>query len=504
MLSCVIFDHNLLAVVGKIESNPQQQSQVWRYVQEKARDTVVQVFVQSGIFNWLQPFKSPDFKKSFGSGFFIDKNGYMLTNFHVIDQAQDIKIQIPSLGKEQLDVVVVGICPCRDLALLKLTDRAKEHVVSELGRIPFLVLGDSDRIVRTQEILAMGYPLKQEKLKSTQGIVSGREIVDDESYIQITAALNPGNSGGPSLDANGHVVGINTARMAEAQSIGYITPINDLKSVIKDLYTVPILCFPTLGYDFNYATPNMLQFFKTPFNGGLYLSRVHRHALFQQAGLRAGDMIHMINGQKLDLYGETHVEWSEDKVPMVALLNRFELGQNIDLVFYRDGVKHEAKFQFKPTPQLPIRKYYPGYEPIDYEIIGGMVIMPLTLNHVAKFMAERLKVAKALVKYERREYQDEPKLIVTHLFPTSQAQEARCIKAGDVLCEVNGAPVGTLDEFRSIIKRAYENRHKQEFLTVKTNEQKFMVLKLDQVIKDEPRLAARYVYNQTKLTRDLL
>jgi serine protease Do len=472
---------------------------VWRSVQEKARDTVVQIFVQANSFNWLQPFKSPDPKKIYGTGFFIDKEGHIVTNFHVAEDEVGIKIQIPSFGKEQFSATVVGVCPDRDLALLQLTDESRKKIHDKLGHIPYLELGDSDTIVRTQEILALGYPLGQEKLKSTHGIVSGREIVWGESYIQITAPLNPGNSGGPSLNNQGVVIGLNTARMKTAQNIGYIIPINDIKSVIQALRHVRLFRSPLLGGEFNYATPAMTQYLNNPQPGGLYISRVYKDTLFEKFGVQEGDMIYSINGNRLDLYGETNVTWNEDKVPIIALLNRFELGQNITIELYRNGKKHTVNFKFENLHDLPIRRLYPPYEKIDYEIIGGMVVMPLTINHIEKFDAIDATVTKDLIKYEKRENQYKPRLLVTHIFPTSQAQEARCIGPGDLIKEVNGQRVATLDDLRNALKASTQQGLYKNFVTIKTNDRKFMVLNLNQILDDEDLISEKYLYKKTGL-----
>ncbi len=466
-----------------------ERSSVWRQVQDRAKDTVVQVFVQTATFNWLEPYKSPHQNKSFGSGFFIDEQGHIASNFHVVDETVAIKIQIPSLGKEQFDVDVVGVCPDRDISLLKLTKDSFERIIKTMGKIPYLEFGSSDQVVRTQEILALGYPLGQEKVKSTQGIVSGREHVWGESYIQITAALNPGNSGGPSLNTAGKVIGINTARIPTAQNIGYIIPIDDVKSVIQDLYKVKLLRKPILGCEFNYGNKPMVSFLANPPPGGLYIARVYKHSLLEKAGVLAGDMIYEINGYKVDLYGEMNVPWSEDKVPLAALLNRLVLDEQIQIELYRQGMKKEFLVDFSHTEPLPIRTYYSEYEKTDFEIIGGMVVMELTVNHLDKLE----EIDPDLVKYRKRENQYESRLVVTHVFPHSQTQQARVIGISDIIIEVNNKKVRTLDDFRESIRQS------GEFMTFKAEDKKFMVLSTKTVIADEDKLAAKYFYKKTSL-----
>lgn len=180
----------------------------WLDVQKKVKDTVIQVYTHAIEYNWLEPYKTPEQGESCGTGFFINPKGDFITNYHVIAQGTSIEIQIPSFGLERFDVSIIGVAPERDIALLTLTKESREKIVKKIGKVPYLVLGDSDRILRSQEVLALGYPLGQTRLKSTLGIVSGRERMG--GFIQITAPLNPGNSGGPALNTNGDVIGINS------------------------------------------------------------------------------------------------------------------------------------------------------------------------------------------------------------------------------------------------------------------------------------------------------
>ena len=147
----------------------------WHEIQDSAKDAVVQVFAQCAVTNILQPYATPQPSACAGSGFFINGDGEIITNAHVVDQAVSVWIQIPSLGRAIIDVDVVGIAPDRDLALLRLTPASKDLITSVLGKINYLELGDSDLVSRADEVLALGYPLGQQSLKSTTGVVSGRE-----------------------------------------------------------------------------------------------------------------------------------------------------------------------------------------------------------------------------------------------------------------------------------------------------------------------------------------
>ncbi len=466
----------------------------WLDVQKKVKDTVVQVFSQIAMFNWLEPYKTPLQYESAGSAFFINHDGYLITNFHVISEASSVQIQIPSFGRERFDVNIVGAYPDKDLALLKLSEESFGKIKQQLDPIPFLKLGNSDIVLRTQEVLALGYPLGQERLKSTLGIVSGRESA---GFIQITAPLNPGNSGGPSINSAGEVIGINFAGVLKAQNVGYIIPINEIKGALKDLEKIKLLRRPILGCIFTVATTDMVKYLGNPPVGGWYIAKVFKKTLLDRIGVKENDMLYMVNGHKLDLYGEMSVPWSEDKIALLDYLNRFTVGDDMHFVIYRHGEKLDFKFKLDDRYLPPIRKIYPDLEPdlIDYEIIGGMVLMPLSLNHVVLLLDKNT----GLAKYIRPESQHNPVIVITHVFPDSLARKSRVLNASAIIEEVNGEPVETLDDFRKAVLKS----EKDGFLTVKTSDKMFAVLSVANILKDEDRLSSRYFYRKSPLLKQI-
>ncbi|MFA6262955.1 MAG: trypsin-like peptidase domain-containing protein [Candidatus Babeliales bacterium] len=465
----------------------------WLDVQKQVRDTVVQVYSHIAEFNWLEPYKSPDINESAGSGFFINDKGDIITNYHVIAQSCGMEIQIPSFGLERFDVTIIGVCPERDIALLRLTKDAHETIIQKNQKISWLKLGDSDLVLRSQEVLALGYPLGQLRLKSTLGIVSGRE----HGFIQITAPLNPGNSGGPALDTNGDVIGINSRGILEAQNVGYIIPINEVKSALKDLYKVKLLRKPTLGCIFTHATPEMVQYLGNPPQGGWYIAKIFEGTLLANLGVKAGDMLYQINGYDVDLYGDINVPWSEDKISLLEFLNRLMIGDTLNFVIYRKGVRKEFKASFKHTYLPPVRMIYPEFEgdAIDYEILGGMVVMPLSLCHVG-ILIQRVP---SLVRYGNTELQHEPALVITNILPNSQASRARILRLGQIIEEVNDQKVKTLDDFRSAIIKSKKSR----YITIRTDENFYAVLSVDKMLKEEEMLTARYFYDKSPLLKQL-
>ena len=206
----------------------------------KLDDSIVRVKVHRLDYNWKEPFSQRPAVESIGSGFFIDKKGYILTNYHVIRDSIKVFIQLPKYGAQTYLAEVKSVYPKLDLALLK-TDQYKNK--------EFLELGESSSIVKGDELLAVGYPLGQEKIKVTGGIFSGYQDGD----IQTDSAINPGNSGGPLLK-NNTVIGINYAGYDDAQNVGYAIPIDYVKLNLSSMYNIlPYkLMTPSLIYYSNY------------------------------------------------------------------------------------------------------------------------------------------------------------------------------------------------------------------------------------------------------------
>ncbi|MCK4265330.1 trypsin-like peptidase domain-containing protein [Candidatus Babeliales bacterium] len=483
------------SVNHKVSVMPDADKKNWIDIQKKVKDAVVQVFNQMTHFNWLEPYKTPGQVEAFGSGFFINENGDLLTNYHVVEASSGLQIQIPSLGKQQLDVEIIGVSPDRDIALLRLTEESKNIVKKNLGNIPYIELGDSDSVVRTQEILALGYPLAQQSLKSTQGIVSGRE----QSYIQITAPINPGSSGGPSLDADGKVIGINNAGIPSAQNVGYIIPISDVKSAINDLYKVKLLRRPILGGIFTPSTEDIISYLGNPSGGGWYVSRVLHNSLLEKVGVKSGDMIYEINGHRVDRFGDVSVGWAEEKVSVLALLNRYVVGDQIHLVVYRASERKDFRFKLKLSEIMPIRKVFPEFEKVDYEVFAGMVVMSLTLNHVLGMIQN----SPDLMRFAKPGSQDKSYLIVTNILPNSATYRARIFTAGAILDEVNGERVRTLGQFRKAVLKGKDSN----FITLKVDdvasESIFLVLPKDKVLNQEDELSRRFFYKVSPLVTQL-
>lgn len=478
----------------------------WSDIQPKVKDTVVQVWVQKIDFNWLEPYKTPQQGLATGSGFFIDNKGSFITNFHVINGSVSVEVQIPSMGKKRLAATVIALNPDRDLALVRLTEESADLVREILGYIPYLHFGDSDSVLRSDEIMTLGYPLGQQSLKSTTGVVSGREHMDGHYMIQISAPINPGNSGGPSVNQDAQVVGVNTAGFAAAaaQNVNYIIPSNEVTQFLKhaeqvscdDIQGITFLRKPFLGVHFNPASESLTAFLKNPAPGGLYVVETYKNSPLEKAGVKQGDMIYDIDGHKIDTFGEINVPWCEDKISIVDYVSRLMLGDKVHVTVYRHGKPVTLSFVFDQCELPAVRQKFPPYEKIDYELIGGMVFMELTLNHIPHL----IQSSPQLARYMDFKNQFEPAVVLAHVLPDSVALRSFTLMRGQVIKEINGVDIKSLGDVRTALKKSVGTEH----VTLKTNENQFVALPFRKMLEDEDKLSRMFFYTITPLTQEIM
>lgn len=475
----------------------------WQAVQHAVEDGVIQVFTHMGRFNWLRPYRAPEEVTSVGSGFFINEKGEFLTNYHLVAQARSVMVRLPKLGQKQFKAEVIGVCPDRDIALMRLTDKARAEVEEKVGTIAHLILGDSDQVGRTQEVMALGFPLGKLSLKSTIGNVSGWEHAGSgQSFIQLTSPLNPGNSGGPAVDTRGTVIGVNTAGVVGAQNTGFFIPITEVKHVLRDLYKTKLLRKPVLGGDFSIYMDNVREFLGNPSGGGWYVTHVYNNTLLAKAGVHTGDVLYEINGHALDEFGDVEVSWAPDtKVSVTDLLNRYVMGDTLRLVLYRRGKRKEVSLTLDDSFVLPVRKMYPEFENIDYEIFGGLIVMPLNINLINIFLEHDNSLASFLTQFARPENQYQQCLVITHVFPDSPAKDSKLLGVGLILDEVNGTKVETLSDLRTALLQG----RRSKFVTITTQyDRRFVALEYDEIREKEMVLAQVHGYTMSPLLKSFL
>jgi len=233
-------------------------------------------------------------QQGLGSGVIVSADGYLLTNNHVVEGASDIEVSL-SDGR-QARASLVGTDPETDLALLKIT----------LEKLPVIRLGDAERLQVGDVVLAIGNPFNVGQTV-TSGIVSalGRSqlgINTFENFIQTDAAINPGNSGGALVDADGSLVGINTAifsRGGGSLGIGFAIPVSTARQVMEALLRDGQVARGWIGVQTRELTPEFAEAFKLPIQAGVLISRVVVDAPADRAGLKPGDVLLQIGDKQV-------------------------------------------------------------------------------------------------------------------------------------------------------------------------------------------------------------
>ena len=280
-------------------------------------------------FNGLVP------QEGQGSGFIIDKEGHILTNYHVIADARQVEVTLHN--RKKLRATVVGTDRPHDLAIIQ---------IKEPNLTP-MVLGDSRNLQVGQKVYAIGNPFGLSGTL-TRGIVSSIRSVQEpdgmtiDEAIQTDAAINPGNSGGPLLNWHGEVIGINTmiaSSVGQSAGIGFAIPINTAKAVLNDLVTLGRVRRPALGIKTIPITPELAEQLGLAVDFGLLVVQVLPGGAADRAGLRAGTERAYLGNNAIMLGGDLIVaidgEKVEDQQTLSQMMNNHRAGDNIRLTIYR-------------------------------------------------------------------------------------------------------------------------------------------------------------------------
>src|SRR5919205_1454178 len=255
-----------------------------------------------------------------GSGVIIDEKGYILTNNHVIDDAERLKVTLTD-GRV-LKGRVAGSDEVTDLAVLK---------VESDQPLPAAELGNSEDLKAGQIVLAIGNPFGLTGGPTvTAGIVSSlnRSIQTRNGVlelIQTDAAINPGNSGGPLVNTKGEVIAINTANMPYAQGIGFAVPASTARSVLKELIDKGRVTRSWIGIASAKVTPQLARYYGLPSSEGALVAGVEPYSPADDAGLRKGDVIEQIDGSKVEDPSQiaSHVRKKQVNERLVLTVNRY-------------------------------------------------------------------------------------------------------------------------------------------------------------------------------------
>jgi serine protease Do len=351
-------------------------------------------------------------QRSLGSGFIIDPVGYIITNNHVIDGADEIVVKLKN-GKE-FNAETVGKDPNTDLALLKVKSPENFQAIK---------LGDSDSLQVGQWVLAVGSPFGLEQtvtagIVSAKGRVIGSGPYDD--FIQTDASINPGNSGGPLTNLEGEVIGINTAIVATGQGIGFAIPINLAKGIIEQLKATGEVTRGWLGVAIQDLTQEMVEYYNLKDRNGVLVAQVFENDPADKAGIKAQDIIISVNGKK--------IESSRELTSMIADL---KVGEKAKVVVLRNGKEKTFNVDIAKREDERLASDRTGPN-------GETDELGLQVSNVTPEIANQLNISET------------EGVIVTAVDPGSKSDVAG-IQSGDIIREINRTRIQNIEDFKSIL-----------------------------------------------------
>jgi serine protease Do len=351
-------------------------------------------------------------QRSGGSGVIVDKEGYILTNNHVVEGADKVKIRLND-GRE-FTATVKGQDPRTDLAVLQI--KAKD--------LPVATLGDSDKLEVGEWAIAIGSPFGLEHTV-TVGVISakGRSGLGTgtyEDFIQTDASINPGNSGGPLINIDGEVVGINAMIIQPGTGIGFAIPINMAKQILSDLIKQGKVVRPWLGISVQDLTPEMAEQFQVKEKEGVLVAQIHPGTGAEKAGLTSGDIIKSVDDKTIKNVNELIKEIQKKKV-----------GQKVKLSVVRDGKPMTIEVTTSAMPEKP-----EAIKEKEIEEKLGARVQELTPQLAARYrISTEIKRGVVVLSVEEGSPADDMGL-----------------QEGDVILEINRKKIDTVKDFEKTMK----------------------------------------------------
>ncbi|HEY7404005.1 MAG TPA: Do family serine endopeptidase [Candidatus Angelobacter sp.] len=370
-------------------------------------------------------------QRSLGSGVILNTNGYIMTNFHVVDKADRIRVKLFDEPVGVLhDAKIVGVDRETDLAVIKI-EPPKDH------QLTVARLGDSEKMTVGDWVLAIGSPFDLEATV-TAGIVSakGRSLPGGrqfQSFIQTDAAINPGNSGGPLVNMNGEVIGINTAIYTQSfgyQGVGFAMPSNVVRDVYDQLTTGDHrVSRGSIGVEFSaLPRPEILRVYGV--KNGVTISNVRPDSPAAKAGLQGEDTITAVNGKPIKNGDE-----------LVNLISSTRPGNKINVTYIRNGQQKEATVTVADRARLFVDRAEPGGDDTpESDDQPKPTKLGVTVKPVSPEMAERMGTPEG------------KGVQVIEVRPDSFGDDLQ-LQPGMIILKVNRQPVNNEEDFRKIVSQ---------------------------------------------------
>jgi serine protease Do len=529
-------------------------------IQEKYRNSVFQLICIRGIYDPFRPYLAPNDQKVRGTGFVVDiERGVIVTNAHVVSNAFSIIGRTPLLGKRDLQLDLLSICRDRDLALVLIRPDDRINLINAAPGPLNMPFGDSMAARQTDQVLTIGYPLGQESIKFTTGVISGFQArIDEEtsdlerdedhpSYLVTTSPVNPGNSGGPLVNEKGEVIGIVNSGMMLAQNIGYAIASRNLLAIYPRMMSSyptftpgqspDVVQLPKMSFNWNRTNQALIEKFGIPGQNAIYVSCTFPDSVLQP--MEKGDLIRSLS------YSDCFSNQQEDhKFYDVTQYSDFLLSSNdlssnkldqsgtnefkptITIMFddYGDIVqlpkidrRSERNLELKEIfDTIPIgtklrflidrdqQSYYLEADYIPIEAYVTRFIYPrfeapdyliFAGICISPLTLNHVERDSNLVPEIKGKKRYRPHLVVTQVFPETSIYQMNLLKEGSIINRIQGQKVQTMEDLRQIL-RFLTN---EDILTIEDKNGGLFAIEVGKAIKED-----RAVMEKFKIVHDYI
>ena len=491
----------------------------WVEISNSVRKSIVQIFVSSHIIDPMKPYIYPPDKLVRGSGFVIhnDNNRILImTNAHVVQTGKIINIRTELTKGINLKVNIINICVEKDIAILEIIEEDLKYFK---GKYPDKLYFDDARILDdTIEVLTAGYPLGEENIKFTTGVLSGNqqrydiEFDRNISYLQIDAPINAGNSGGPLFNKTGKVIGINSAAIdgISIQNVCFAIPSNIIVSVIYDLLhnTVnnKLLKIPNVNFKWNNCNNILFESLniKNEDFSGIYIYNISKVSFLK---LKKGDILFKIKMK--DIWDEKNIldiehllkindinkvykinKKIEIRIDNKGLINiymldkknniirehKWTLNRKVSIEEFLDSIPNNIRLDLSIIRNNKIENYScissceenigiktitPMHEPIDWEICLGCCFTPLNMSLIETNLNDNINLAKYLLKENRvKDF-----ICITNTFRNTDIVDTDVLEDDKIgiINKINDEEIRTMDDLRKILYKYRNSYYNIEF-----------------------------------------
>jgi serine protease Do len=390
-----------------------------------------------------------------GSGFLIrinGKDGYVLTNAHVVRNARSLQVMSLMTSEEMFAADVVSMVSSLepDIALIRLTESALDHFRGLCeGTIPYLEFGDSENVQRGTEVKAIGYPFGMMEPNMSGGAISNfiAGDLDNPERLVTDAAINPGNSGGPAIVHGGHAIGINTSVVVDADNIGFITPMEFARILLPQMLETPDANLADIGAMLQPNSTANARHLGLSQVDGVIVMRANPGGLLDRAGLQHLDVVVGVDGFPIDRFGSLVRSKDLRRRNIYDAVRHIPVGKKVRIDYVRKGKAHKVVTEAIAAPHIDVPSQ-PIVSKRRYIEFYGLILQELSLEIASALSAHSGTDFLATVEGRPSAV---PKLVATFVMPGSPADDLFFVP-GSIITKVNGTPIAGADDFVKSVK----------------------------------------------------